>query len=49
MELLLNPKFLPTVQMGVSLLAGIVYLMNGDVRRAIYWISSVVLVGAGTY
>lgn len=49
MQLLMNPKFLPTLQMAISLAAAAMYAVNGDYRRTLYWLSSIVLVGSMTY
>ena len=35
---MINPKFIPLVMAGESLIAAIVYAFVGDLRRACYWL-----------
>ena len=34
----MNPKIIPLVMAGESLVAGVVYVIVGDWRRAAYWL-----------
>ena len=42
-------KILPTVLIIIDVLAGGVYLCNGDARRFIYWIAAAVLTATVTF
>jgi hypothetical protein len=47
--MLINPRFLPTVMIILSVLAAVAYAVNGDTRKAIYWAAGAVLNAAVTY
>lgn len=40
---------LPTAQIVLSLLISLVYLLQGDMRRTIYWIAAAVITASVTY
>ena len=42
-------RIFPTIIIGLSFLAAIVYLFKGDARHALYWFSAAVLNAAVTY
>jgi len=42
-------KFFPTILIALSIGAGIVYAVKGDVRHAIYWFAAATLNIAVTY
>lgn len=42
-------KFFPTILIALSIAAGIVYAVKGDVRHAIYWFAAATLNIAVTY
>lgn len=42
-------KFLPAVMIVLSVLSSVVYAVDGDGRRAIYWIASATLIAAVTF
>lgn len=45
----MSEKAFPVIQMTICILAAGVYLYNGDLRRAIYWIAAAVLTAAVTF
>jgi uncharacterized membrane protein YjjP (DUF1212 family) len=45
----MNEKIFPTVLMIVNIAAAVVYLVNGDWKRALYWFSACVLTFTVTY
>lgn len=45
----MNPKFLPTCMVILSLAASLVYAINKDFRHSIYWLASATIVSAVTY
>lgn len=46
---MINPKILPTVLIVIDIAAAVVYLCNGDTRKAIYWLAAGVLTASVTY
>jgi hypothetical protein len=42
-------KIFPTIIIGLSFGAAIVYVLKGDARHALYWLSAAVLNAAVTY
>lgn len=42
-------KLFPTVLMVLDVLAGVVYLCNGDVKRCVYWLAAATLTATVTY
>ena len=45
----MNPKIFPTILIILDLCASIVWFMNGDIRKTIYWASAAVLTMAVTF
>lgn len=39
----------PSIMIGLSIGAAVVYAYDGDVRRAIYWVAAAVLTAAVTF
>lgn len=44
-----HPRLLPTVIMVIQAVAAVPYLMSGDYRRGVYWLSAAVLTATVTY
>lgn len=42
-------KLFPTVLMALDILAGVVYLCHGDVKRCAYWLAAATLTATVTY
>lgn len=42
-------KLFPTVLMVLDVLAGVVYLCHGDVKRCVYWLAAATLTATVTY
>jgi len=42
-------KVLPTLLIVIDIMAGMVYLLDGDLRRFTYWIAAAVLTATVTY
>lgn len=45
----MTPKIFPTVLMAIDVLAGIVYLCHGDLKRCVYWLAAATLTATVTY
>jgi hypothetical protein len=45
----LNPKILPSILMAIQMLSCLVYLAQGDWRRALYWASATALIYSVTF
>jgi len=45
----MSPRVIPTILIVLSVLAGIFYLVDGDIRRAVYWFAAATLNTAVTY
>jgi len=48
-RLKMNPKIFPTILIMLDLCASIVWFMNGDIRKAIYWTAAAILTMAVTF
>jgi hypothetical protein len=46
---MINPRLLPTTMIILSILAAIIYGLQGDIRRTCYWVASAVLINSVTY
>ncbi len=44
-----HTQILPTVLIIINVAAAIVYLVNGDSRKFIYWMSAAILTASVTY
>jgi hypothetical protein len=42
-------KILPTILIIIDILAALVYLKQGDIRRVIYWIAAAILTASVTF
>ena len=42
-------KLFPTVLMTLNVIAGVVYLCHGDVKRCVYWLAAATLTATVTY
>ena len=42
-------KLFPTVLMTLDVIAGVVYLCHGDVKRCVYWLAAAPLTATVTY
>ena len=42
-------KIFPTVLMTLDVIAGVVYLCHGDVKRCVYWLAAATLTATVTY
>lgn len=49
LELIKNPKFLPTLMIVCNILAAVRYSYANDLRHAIYWLASAVILATITY
>ena len=47
--MLLNPRFFPTLLIVLDVLAAVIFVTHGDVRKVIYWLAAAVLTAAVTY
>ena len=45
----MNTKIFPVTLIVLDVCAGIVYLINGDMRKFIYWISAAILTASVTF
>lgn len=45
----MSPKIFPTILIFLDLAAALVYLMDGDVKRCVYWVSAATLTYCVTY
>lgn len=45
----MSPKFFPITLMTLDILAGVVYLCHGDVKRFIYWFAAATLTATVTF
>ena len=45
----MTAKLFPTVLVVLDVLAGVVYLCNGDLRRCVYWFAAATLTATVTY
>lgn len=45
----MNPKLFPTLLIIIDILASIVYMANGDMRKTIYWFAAAVLSATVTF
>lgn len=42
-------QWVPVAQMFLSVIASVAYLMEGDYRRAVYWLAAAVLTASVTF
>lgn len=45
----MSSKLLPTILIIIDILAAIVYGIDGDYRRVIYWVAAAILTATVTY
>lgn len=45
----INPKLLPTLLIILDIAASAAYMLNGDLRRTIYWFAAAVLTATVTF
>ena len=45
----MNTKLFPTILIILDVLAGLIYLLNGDMKKFIYWIAAAVLTASVTF
>jgi hypothetical protein len=45
----MNPKLFPTIMIGLSILAALAYIPEGDWRRVAYWLAAAILNASVTY
>jgi len=46
---MIDSRILPTILIVIDILAGVIYLTNGDVKKCIYWLSAATLTYTVTY
>lgn len=46
---MIDSRVLPTVLIIIDVMAAIVYMSQGDIKKGIYWVSAAVLTASVTY
>ena len=47
--MIISPKLLPTVLLVEDVAVAVVYAINRDVRKAVYWLAAAVIIACITY
>lgn len=45
----MSPKLFPITLMTLDVLAGVVYLCHGDIKRCVYWLAAATLTATVTF
>ena len=46
---MIDPRIMPSVLIAIDVMASVIYLSHGDIKKCIYWIAAAVLTASVTF